>query len=161
MSGAIPLFPLYAFMAWTGNTSPLPFQCVYDVLCCGTEVLLLVIQSLSYGLGWIQYIPSKQSRFGVKIYKLCKSSTGYVWNCMVYTGKDTIYGQRHPEEQTSLRIVLEVAHDLLDKGYSLYLDNWYTSPNLVDTLCTRKTVVVGAMRTNRKEFPDFVKRARI
>ena len=31
-------------------------------------------------LGWIQYIPSKQSRFGVKIYKLCESSTGYVWN---------------------------------------------------------------------------------
>ena len=37
--------------------------------------------------------------------------------------------------------VLEVAHDLLDKGYCLYLDNWYTSPKLVDTLCTRKHVV--------------------
>ena len=32
------------------------------------------------GLGWIQYIPSKRSRFGVKIYKLCESSTGYVGN---------------------------------------------------------------------------------
>ena len=35
-----------------------------------------------------------------------------------------------------------MAHDLLDKGCSLYLDNWYTSPKLVDTLCTRKTDVV-------------------
>jgi len=96
----------------------------------------------------------------VKIYKLCESSTGYVWNFIVYTGKDTIYGQRHPGEQTSLRIMLKVAHDLLDKGYCLYLDNWYTSPKLVDTLCTRKTDVVGTMRTSRKEFPDFVKRAR-
>ena len=60
-----------------------------------------------------------------------------------------------------MRIVLEVAHDLLDKGYCLYLDNWYTSPKLVDTLCNRKTDVVGTMRTNRKEFPDFVKRARL
>ena len=67
---------------------------------------------------------------------------------------------RHPGKQTSSRIVLEVAHDLLDKSYCLYLDNWYTSPKLVDTLCTRKTDV-GTMRTNRKEFPDFVKRARI
>ena len=25
MSGAIPLFPLYAFMAWTGTNLPLPF----------------------------------------------------------------------------------------------------------------------------------------
>jgi len=72
----------------------------------------------------------------------------------VYTGKDTIYGQRHPGEKTSLRIVLEVAHDLLDKGYCLYLDNWYTSPNLVDTICTRKTDVVGTMRTNRR-VPRF------
>jgi hypothetical protein len=37
----------------------------------------------------------------------------------------------------------------------------YTSPELVDTLCTRKTDVVGTMKTNRKEFAEFVKRARI
>jgi len=97
----------------------------------------------------------------MKIYKLCESSTGYVWNFIVYTGKDTIYGQRHPEEQTSWRIVLEVAQDLLDKGYCLYPENWYTSPKFVDTLCTRKTDVVGTMRTNRKEFPDFMKKARL
>ena len=97
----------------------------------------------------------------MKIYKLCESSKGYVWNFIVYTGKDTIYGQRYPRAQTSSRIVLEVANDLFDKGYCLYLDNWYTSPKLVDTLCTRKTDVVGTMRTNRKEFPDFVKRARL
>ena len=47
-----------------------------------------------------------------------------------------------------------VAHDILDKGYCLYLDNWYTSPNLVDTICTRKTEFVGTMRTNRK-VPRF------
>jgi hypothetical protein len=88
-------------------------------------------------------------------------SPPFVPHGMLYTGKDTIYGQRHPGEQTSSRIVLEVAHDLLDKGYSLYLDNWYTSPKLVDTLCARQTDVVGNMRTNRKEFPDFVKRARL
>jgi len=56
--------------------------------------------------------------------------------------------------------VLEVAQDLLIKGYCLYLENWYTSPKL-DTLYTRKTDVVGTMRTNRKEFPDFMKKARL
>jgi len=96
----------------------------------------------------------------VKIYKHCESSTGYVWNFIVYTGKDTIHGQRHPGEKTPSRFVLEVAHDLLDMGYCLYLDNLYRRPNL-DSLCTRKTGVVGTMRTNRKEFPDSVKRARL
>lgn len=48
MSGAIPLLPLYAFMAWARITSPLPFKCVYNVLCSGTGVLRLVMQSLPY-----------------------------------------------------------------------------------------------------------------
>jgi hypothetical protein len=69
----------------------------------------------------------------MRFYKLCESSTGYVGNFIIYIDKDTIYGPRHPGEQISLRIVLEIAHDLLDKGYCLYLDNWYTSPKLVDT----------------------------
>jgi glycerol-3-phosphate dehydrogenase len=73
-----------------------------------------------------------------------------VWNFIVYTSKDTIYGQRHPREQTSLRIVLEVAYNLLDKGQCLYPDNWNTSPKLVATSCTRKTEVVGTMRTNTR-----------
>jgi len=131
------------------------FSSVYTLeqnICVDKSLLLWKGQQ-----GWIQYIPSKRSRFGIKIYKLCESSIGYVWNFTVYTGKDTMYGQRHPGEQTSLRIVLEVDQDLLDKGYCLYLENWYTSPKLVDTLCTRKTDTVGTLRTNRKEFPGFMK----
>jgi hypothetical protein len=71
-----------------------------------------------------------------------------VWNFTVYTGKDTTYGHRHPGEHTPLRIVLELAHNLLDKGYCLYRDNWYTSPKLEDNLCTRKIDVVGTIRAN-------------
>jgi hypothetical protein len=54
--------------------------------------------------------------------------------------------------------VLEVAYNPLDMGYCLYLDNWCTSPKLVDTLCTRKTDVVGTMRTNGKDLLNFMKR---
>jgi len=66
---------------------------------------------------------------------------------------------RHTQGKISSRTVLKVAQDLLDKGKCLYLDNLYHSPKL-DTLCTRKTDV-GTMRTNRKEFPDIVKRAKL
>jgi len=97
----------------------------------------------------------------MKNYKLCKSTTGYVWNFIVYTGKDITYGHRHPAEQTPLRIVLELAHNLLDNSYSLYLDNWYTSSKLDDNLCTRKTDAVGTIRANKKECPYFMKRARL
>jgi hypothetical protein len=50
--------------------------------------------------------------------------------------------------------VLKVANDLLDNGYYIYLGNWYSSPNLVGTLFTRKTDIVGTMRTNRR-VPSF------
>jgi len=72
-------------------------------------------------LGWIQYIPSKRSSFGAKIYKLYESRTGYVWDFIVHTGKDNIYGHRHPGEKTSSRIVLVVTDDLLERGCCLYL----------------------------------------
>jgi len=54
--------------------------------------------------------------------------------------------------------VLEVAYDPLHMSCCLYLDNWYTSPKLVDILCTRKTDVVGTVRTNGKELLNFMKR---
>lgn len=36
-----------------------------------------------------QYVPSKRSHYGIKIYKLCESNSRYVWNFLVYSGKDT------------------------------------------------------------------------
>lgn len=40
-------------------------------------------------LGFRQYVPSKRLRYGIKIYKLCESVSGYVWNFLIYCGKDT------------------------------------------------------------------------
>lgn len=71
-------------------------------------------------LGFRQYIPSKRARYGIKIYKLCESSTGYIWNALVYTGKDT-----EMSETTGLYgecAVKTLISDLLGKGYNLYLD---------------------------------------
>jgi hypothetical protein len=57
------------------------------------------------------------------VYKLCDSSSGYMWNFIVYTGKDIVYVDKHPGEQNSSQTVLELANNLLDKGYCLYLKN--------------------------------------
>jgi hypothetical protein len=45
-------------------------------------------------LGWKQYILSKHSRFGMKMYKLCESSWRYVWNFAEYTGNNTAFRYR-------------------------------------------------------------------
>ena len=40
-------------------------------------------------LSWKQYIPRKRSRFGLKSFVLCDAKTGYVWNSILYSDKDT------------------------------------------------------------------------
>ena len=37
------------------------------------------------------HIPSKRERYGIKIYMLCESHTGYLSDFIVYTGVDTVY----------------------------------------------------------------------
>ncbi|KAG8234175.1 hypothetical protein J437_LFUL007334 [Ladona fulva] len=41
-------------------------------------------------LHFIQYMRSKRARFGVKLYKLCDSSNGYINNFKIYMGKDKV-----------------------------------------------------------------------
>ncbi|KAG8224936.1 hypothetical protein J437_LFUL006436 [Ladona fulva] len=47
------------------------------------------------------------------------------------------------------------------KGHTLYLDNSYTSPRLVDKLVKSKSDCVGTMSSYRKEFPQTVKLAKL
>ncbi|KAJ8866181.1 hypothetical protein PR048_033705 [Dryococelus australis] len=55
----------------------------------------------------------------------------------------------------STAIVMEMMQkcDLLNKGYSLYIDNWYSSPELVHRLFSAGTNVCGTVHTNRKHMP--------
>nr|CAH7723798.1 unnamed protein product [Callosobruchus chinensis] len=104
-------------------------------------------------LSWKQYIPSKRKRFGIKLFMLCESSTGYIYNFIVYTGASTNYGPKYNDEPVASRIVLSLADSLLNKGHCLFLDNFYSSPDLAQKLAGQRTDCVGTMRINRKGFP--------
>ncbi|CAN2391880.1 RING [Pristimantis euphronides] len=42
-----------------------------------------------------QYLPSKRARYGIKVYKLCESTSGYTFKFRIYEGKDRkIYWQK-------------------------------------------------------------------
>ena len=38
-------------------------------------------------LSWIQYMPKKPTKWGIKTWTLADASNGYIWNMKVYTGK--------------------------------------------------------------------------
>ena len=111
-------------------------------------------------LSWKQYIPNKRARFGLKSFVLCESSTGYIWNGKLYTGKeltadlDRNYGQFH---YMGTKIIVDLMSDaLLDKGYRLHIDNWYTSFEVVKHLLDHKTNCIGTLRKDRKGIPKDV-----
>jgi hypothetical protein len=55
------------------------------------------------------------------------------------------------DEPTTSRIVLELVDPFLDKGYTVYLDSWYTNPDLVDKLCQRKAVCTRESEDGKTE----------
>ena len=68
----------------------------------------------------------------MKLYRLCESDgpiCGYTWNFKVYTGQN-----RDDSLPASTKVVMDLSQELLEKGYYVYLDNWYSSPELYQTL---------------------------
>lgn len=52
-------------------------------------------------LSFLQYIPTKRKRFGIRFYELCESDTGYVWNFLIYRRKDTMYTEQYKHLPTT------------------------------------------------------------
>ncbi|XP_068250307.1 piggyBac transposable element-derived protein 4-like [Palaemon carinicauda] len=112
-------------------------------------------------LSWVQYIPAKRKRFGIKFFELCESSTGYIWNFCIYSGKNTTFLDKYKNLPVTSRVVMSLMDPLLGKGYCLYTDNFYTSPTLADMLVDNETETVGTLRLTRKDVPAFIKNAKL
>ncbi|KAL7637887.1 UNVERIFIED_CONTAM: hypothetical protein RMT77_011499 [Armadillidium vulgare] len=98
-----------------------------------------------------QYIKSKRSRFGIKIFKLVDSN-GVTVKTKIYTGKM----EEKDEFSKTETIVVNMMQDFLEKCHHLYTDNFYTTPKLYQYLKDHKTSATGTVRNNRKGMPkDF------
>ena len=54
-------------------------------------------------------------------------------------------------------ICVDLMQPLLDMGYHLFTDNWYTAVPLVEFLSSRNTNIAGTVRASRKFLPAGVK----
>lgn len=105
-------------------------------------------------LSFIQYIPSKRHRFGLKFFVLCDCKTGYVLDFIIYTGTDVDIRSGDPHGFSGA-----VVKTLMDKHFKqnhiLYTDNYYTSPALTQYLLQEETGTCGTVRKFRKHWPAF------
>ena len=97
-----------------------------------------------------QYIPSKPAKYGIKIWALCDSKNSYLYQAQIYTGKEV--GAK-PEKNQGMRVVADLTKDL--KGQNVTCDNFFTSYKLGTLLLKRGITMLGTVRKNKAELPEF------
>ena len=107
-------------------------------------------------ISFLQYLPKKPTKFGIKVWVNSESKTGYVVGFQVYIGAaakdndDTSRGLAH-------RVVMDLMQPFLGKGHKLFVDNFYTSIPLFSELLKHSTYATGTTVTRRKKFPEGLK----
>lgn len=99
-----------------------------------------------------QYIANKRHKFGIKLFKLCLDG-GYLYDLKVYCGQERA---ENAELTVSTKVVLYLTKNLLGKGRTVIIDNYYTSVELAHQLIDNKTYILGTLRNNRKNNPKNV-----
>lgn len=114
------------------------------------------------------YNPAKPNRFGLKLYQVSESSSGYTIGCDVYHGQTNCSTycdalEINPELTTTIKIVIGLLSkcDLLNKGYHVYLDNNYNYPELAHELDLLNTYICGTLRKNRKNVPKAIQKVKL
>ena len=99
------------------------------------------------------YIKNKPTKWGFKSFSLCDSLTKYIYNFELYTG------QQAPPSEHGLThdLIMRLCHPLLNQGYTLLTDNYYTSAIAATHLHDQKTSLVGTCRSNRTGFSVILK----
>lgn len=96
-------------------------------------------------------IKAKPVKWGIKVWVCSASVNGYVLSFSIYTGKDP----SNPVHEKGLAygVVMKLIEGYTGKGYTVYTDNYYTSPQLCKGRLEKSTYSSGTVWTNRKHFP--------
>lgn len=107
------------------------------------------------------YNPMKPNKFGVKLFQVCEANSGYCVGFDIYHGTtdciqhveslETENGSLYTDLKTTSKVVLGLLAQcgLLSKGHKVFMDNYYTSPELFTELDLLDTYACGTVRTNR------------
>ena len=100
------------------------------------------------------YIKNKKCKYGIKIFELCTHDS--------FILRVSIYGGKCIEENDlgkTAGVVIHLMNDFLDKGYSLFTDNYYNSVCLAKYLTKRLTYITGTLKKDGKGNPNSVMKA--
>ena len=103
---------------------------------------------------FVQYIPSKPAKYGLKIFWVCDARIPYAIDGMVYTGR-----QPGEEVQKNLgeTLVQKLCSRFRNTGRNITTDNFFTSVPLAKHLLENGLTIVGTLRQNKPDIPPLMK----
>ena len=114
------------------------------------------------------YNANKPDKFHMKLFQICEAKGGYICAFDIYTGKDQTRCMQtaqvlDPNCTTTTKLVVGLMDSvhLLDKGHCMYMDNFYTSPELYEELFFHSTYACGTVHQNRKSLQRAVTTAKL
>ena len=96
-----------------------------------------------------QYMKAKPVKWGIKLWVLSESKTGYVYRFQVYKGKENGQAEKHLARHVVRDLVVNFDND----GHHVYMDNYYSDPTLFIELFKGGIYACGTIRSNRVGFP--------
>ena len=109
-------------------------------------------------LSFKQYIPSKPTKWGIKVWEACDSKNGYCLDFNVYTGKN-------PAEVSPFGVGYDVISELssryFNKFHCVFFDRFFTGVDILEHLLFNGTYGCGTCRSNRRGLPKRLKNVKL
>jgi hypothetical protein len=159
--GFDPLFKLRPFLDSVMNN----IQSNYNL----GQDLSIDEQMVSYKgrIHFLQYLPKKPTKWGMKAFVLSDSNSGYIYKWKLYTGSKyctnksnvtfIIIGKNEfldtSEKSVTHATVMKLVEGLEGRGHNIYMDNYYSSPDLFLDLYDNGFGACGTVAVNRRGMP--------
>ncbi|XP_067120118.1 piggyBac transposable element-derived protein 4-like [Centruroides vittatus] len=109
----------------------------------------------------LQYMPNKKHhKWGIKLWMLCDSISHYCLGFFTYRGAKS-QAEKHSVSKfgVAYSVVMKLLEigNYINKGYHVFVDNYFMSVPLVCSLYSLKTYTTGTVRRNRKLLPPQLK----
>ena len=105
-------------------------------------------------ISFFQYLPLKPTKWGIKVWVLSESKSGYILILQIYTGAkaDCEVGLAH-------RVVMTLMEPYNKQNHKVFMVNFCSSPRpvLFKDLLSCGIYACGTVRSNKKHLPDKVK----
>lgn len=98
------------------------------------------------------YHPKKPHKRGMTAWTLADARTGYVFNQELFTKKDQAAG-------ATRRTVRALCQPIRGKKHHVYMDNYFSSPDLFRDLADMSCGACGTLRLDRVGTPQVIRRA--